>query len=334
MSNLERTPIVDKNGKQTHVHKRVDPAKTTRDLPAVPTLRYDPMKDFEESRQVIEDIMGNGVLEETEDSFQSPYVYLGKTKEGLSLSLRVRVKAASDVTTTELEHLDEAWVVEMDGQALDAKGNFAIGMLGHLLEDLEGSDLGDSSRANLGQLWIRYFNHDSMPGTEKQMAKENELRNAGIDTSEDNWGNWAHLIENDRGHEYGDPLFRPVSVEDLADILVLTEVAKVEGDKREYNMVRRFRNEARQNVYAEGLDPDEVVVPSDGLTRADLEEIRLARAEYEKVEHLSEDYEEDVERVGGKENLRRLKTEGFARLNTLENKEERNAFFERTREPL
>jgi len=230
MSNLQKTPIVDKNGKHTYVYKKTEDITNSRVVGLEPRASFKDEwnEEFDMTEKLLAEIFDEGGIDYKDGEYHLPTSSLGITKDGRHLNVNVVLKPIYDVTTTDLKELDKAWSISITGSTQSEDGSsWAAGLLTEELKTLETPFIDDYARQSFLKIWREYYINDSMYATENQYKKIQHLRDDGFNLSEDNMREWAHLVENDRGYELGESvdLVRLIRTETIANIIAITELA-------------------------------------------------------------------------------------------------------------
>jgi len=253
--NLIPTPIVDKNGKQTTVHKRPDVVSDTNvkrvaSVQASPVLPssslYVAPSARDENNGEIEDLVdeaeASGLLHRSkamngDRRYETGQLYVGRKQNGervwVSLSLEHSNKPK---TLTDGSEVDETWELSMTGVVKDRYTTLGAGqMIYEVLDVVSDSKMSGEDLNQLHWVWINHHLNGLIPGTEKQMERRNELASQGVDVSASNYGEYSKMIDDDNGYKYGSSwLIRDVPSKDIASVLEILGKADRSKTLRNY----------------------------------------------------------------------------------------------------
>lgn len=240
MSNLQPTPIVDKNGKQTTVHKRTDSVEPTRSLPGISTSTF--IRGEETARDVnladIDDLVAESVskrilIERPSTpgirNFVSDAIDFGQMGNGNHLVVNLSLTYDETLTgrvNDELEPIDDHWRMSIKASVQDNTGH-GVGYSGDIknaLDDVRVDGEEHPRAESFRAIWEEYEFDGVRPGTVSQM---NHLEALGYDWKTDNIKDAIDKIPDDNGHAFGSkPLVHEISSGNLAYVLDTVELAK------------------------------------------------------------------------------------------------------------
>jgi len=236
MSNLTPTPIVDKNGRQTTVHKNLNAGTTDARAAAVGApVAAGVAKTSNEGYldavdALIQDYMGSGMLAPTRSMnggkrFTTGEILIGRDDEDSRIYVKIELEHSDKPRrTTELEDVKEAWEISFTG-TIKTKGmrDGGGGQIQDSLADVQ-TGIGSEAADELSQLWKKNHLNSLNSGTEAQSAKVREILAASGERYD--FGKLSPQIEDDRGYRYGSGwLHKEVPIEDIDRALEILQEA-------------------------------------------------------------------------------------------------------------
>jgi hypothetical protein len=216
-NNLQPTPIVDKNGKLTTVHKRGDSTPFSRNLPSVSTPGLTPRENqLADIDELVVEFVDDNTLYETSAinpdtrRFTTDFFEVGKLANGDSLNMSIRLDYVSEdrssdhvYHTDEMEPVKNFWDITFTGAVNDQTGHGSSynGDIKDALDEIKIDGAPDPRAAEMKELWAELEHHIVRPGTATQM---NQAEALGIDWKQPNdWAEISKRIEVDKGHVFG-----------------------------------------------------------------------------------------------------------------------------------
>jgi len=240
MSNLQPTPITDKNGKQTTVHKKpLSTVEKVRELP-FPTAQWSARdENMANIDDVVVEYVRKGLFSEKKTMIPGVRRFevslpVGEMSDGRDFHINVRLDYFNAVEGSthrneSLEPVKDFWDVTFRGKVMDKHGNVGQeGQIQDMLLDIKHGGETNPAAVTLHEAWNELHLNIARPGTRKQ-----------IDYAEDNGLSWrdesqqselADIIPDDNGHEFGSSyLIHDVdaaAIDRALDVLLTAKVQK------------------------------------------------------------------------------------------------------------
>ena len=220
MSSTVPTQIVDKNGKNTTVHKKVDDGgKSTGrtvpivNIPHVPDWRPENWTDRDDNNadidELVSEAVANGMLRPIakmngDRNYATGERFIGRLEDGSRVFVEMRLEhVTKSRKTTDLEDIEESWDFSMTGTIKKANTNMGGGQIKNSLRGIVTSPLGVDGANELADIWDDNHLNGLNAGTEKQQKVVADLKSKGMNTNADNYKEVASNVEDDRGYKYG-----------------------------------------------------------------------------------------------------------------------------------
>jgi hypothetical protein len=213
-----KTPIVDKNGKQTSVWKNTDSGESSRQLPVISlgesgSQLPEGWNSRDENNADIDDLVAEyvdrGVLHPTrtmngDRNYETGDIFVGRQDDGTKIYVNLRLEHINkERLDQDLNPVGESWDFSMTGSRKLGRHHNGGGQITEdLLSITKDSPIGKDEVKQLHDIWDDNHLNSMHAGTKAQEEKRAELIDSGV-----NPGNTYDILKDeqyyDNGYRYG-----------------------------------------------------------------------------------------------------------------------------------